>query len=77
VQTSKPTTRKEILLLVIQRYIKQHGYSPSVQDLEELTVNPDTGKGYSFGSIQWNLAQLVREGHITRIKGRGRTIRLT
>jgi SOS-response transcriptional repressor LexA len=69
-------TRRESLLNVIKAYINQHGFSPTVKELQELTIDLNPPKGFSFGSIQWHLGKLEEEGYITRQKGLGRTIRL-
>lgn len=74
--TTRPNNRRAHLYQVIKQYIEQHGHSPSVQDLEDLTKDPETGKGFSFGSIQHHLMKLEEEGLITKTKGLPRTIRL-
>ena len=75
-QKTITNTRRARLLEVVQKYIQEHGHSPAVSDLQELTISSEVPNGFSYGSIQWHLEKLVQEGYITRHKGLGRTIRL-
>ncbi len=57
--------------IAIDNFIKKHGYSPSVRELCKIT------KKSSPGTIYIHLKKLKKDGYITYIENKSRTIRIT
>ena len=63
------TPKQAALLRAIKQYWDEHGYSPSISDLEKLT------NSYS-AAVRYQLNLLEKRGHITREFGAHRSIRV-
>lgn len=61
---------REKIYTFIREYISEHGYSPSIRDIENAT-----GAG-STAQVAYHVNKLVIQGRITYTPGLARTIRL-
>lgn len=66
----KPSEKRFETLSVIRDFFRKNGYSPTVQEIRKGCHSN------SMATIQYHLAALEREGHIQRIPGISRNIRL-
>ncbi|MCH5138196.1 transcriptional regulator [Clostridiaceae bacterium UIB06] len=66
----KISEKQQNILDIIQEYINQFGYSPTVRELCNLT------KLKSSSTMQGYLDRLEHNGYITKEKGSPRTIRV-
>ena len=64
------TSKQYEVYIAIENYIKEKGYSPSVRELCSLTGRT------SPATIHSHLKRLKRDGYITYIDGKNRTIRI-
>lgn len=63
-------SKKDKILPFIKDFIKRCGYSPSIRDIcEGLDIN-------STSHVKYSLDELEESGHITRVPGASRTIRV-
>ena len=63
------TPKQANLLRVTKLFLEEHGYSPSISDLEKLTGSPSS-------VIRYQLNLLEKRGHITREPKAHRSIRI-
>lgn len=70
-KTKSGNARRTRILHFIHEYIAQNGFSPSIREIAEAVELK------AFSAAWYHLAQLKRQGDITYIKHRARTIRTT
>ena len=63
------TIKQKILLEAIEWFINEHGYSPTLQELAELTK---TAKATVFAKLM----ELEKKKYISTVNGKARTIRV-